>query len=131
MARPACSASLLSVVRMSSRFAVSPLALHPGHYFVCTEPPVLSKAISREAIYRAFPGVPVDPRNRHLKKLGDLVHGQNTLRGQRALGLERPHELLWARKRAQKWGRSSPIRCFVRVQIDRHVLRNFFCFGLF
>ena len=43
MARPACSASLLSVVRMSSRFAISPLALHPGHYFVYPETPVFSQ----------------------------------------------------------------------------------------
>ena len=154
MARPACSASLLSVVPMSSRFAISPLALHPGHYFVPTETPVLPKAISRQAIYRAFSGVPVHPRNRHLQKPGDLMHGQklrvvfisvvhhcgpllrnvrgqNTLRGHRAVGLERPHELLWARNRAQKWGRSSPIPCFVCAQIDRHAMRNFFCFGLF
>ncbi len=61
----------------------------------------------------------------------ETLRGQNTLRGHRAVGLERPHELLWARKRAQKWGRSSPIRCFVRAQIDRHAMRNFFCFGLF
>ena len=60
-----------------------------------------------------------------------MLRGQNTLRGQRAVGLERPHELLWARKRAQKWGRPSPIRCFVRAQIDRRDMRNFFCFGLF
>jgi hypothetical protein len=31
-----------------------------------------------------------------------MLRKQNTLRGQRAVGLERPHELLWARKRAQK-----------------------------
>jgi hypothetical protein len=61
----------------------------------------------------------------------EMLRGQNTLRGHRAVGLERPHELLWARKRAQKWGRSSPIRCFVRAQIDRRTMRNFFCFGLF
>ena len=48
MARPACSSSLFSVVRMSSRFAISPLALHPGHYFVRTETPVLPEAISRQ-----------------------------------------------------------------------------------
>lgn len=61
----------------------------------------------------------------------EMLIGQNTLRGHRAVGLERPHELLWARNRAQKWGRSSPIRCFVPAQIDRHVLRNVFCCGLF
>lgn len=61
----------------------------------------------------------------------EMLGGQNTLRGHRAVGLERLHELLWARKRAQKWGRSSPIRCFVRAQFDRRYLRNFFCFGLF
>ena len=61
----------------------------------------------------------------------EMLRGQNTLRGRRAVGLERPHELLWARKRAQKWGRSSPIRCFVRAQMHRHAMRNFFCFGLF
>jgi hypothetical protein len=43
---------------MSSCFAISPLALHPGHYFVCPETPVFPKAISRQAIYRAFSGVP-------------------------------------------------------------------------
>src|ERR1700692_4225769 len=76
MVRPACSSSPFSVVRMSSCFAISPVVLHPGHYFVCTETPVLPKAISRQAIYRAFPGVPVHPRNRHLQKPGDLMHGQ-------------------------------------------------------
>lgn len=98
--------------------------------------------------------VSVRPRNRHRQKPGDLMHGQklgvvfvsvvyhcgpllqmlrgqNTLRGHRAVGLERPHELLWARKRAQKWGRSSPIRCFVRAQIHRRAMCNFFSFGLF
>ena len=68
MARPACSSSLFSVVRMSSCFAISPLALHPSHYFVCTETPILPKAISRQAIYRAFSSVPVHPRNRHLQE---------------------------------------------------------------
>ena len=60
-----------------------------------------------------------------------MLREQNTLRGQRAVGLERPHELLWARKRAQKWGRSSPIRCFVRAQIDRCARCNLFCSGFF
>ena len=60
-----------------------------------------------------------------------MLRGQNTLRGRRAVGLERPHELLWARNRAQKWGRSSPIRCFVRAQIDRYAMYNLFRFGLF
>ena len=27
---------------------------------------------------------------------------------------------LWPRNRVQKWGRSSPTRCFAHVQIDRH-----------
>jgi hypothetical protein len=76
MARPACSSSLFSVIRMSSCFAISPLALHPSHYFVRTETPILPKAISRQAIYRAFSGVPVHPRNRHLQKPGDLMHRQ-------------------------------------------------------
>ena len=61
----------------------------------------------------------------------EMLRGQNTLRGHRAVGLERPHELLWARNRAQKWGRSSPIRCFVRVQTYRRAMRNVFYFGLF
>jgi len=61
---------------MSSRCVVSPLALDPGHYFVRTETPVLSKPISRQAIYRVFSGVPVYPRNRHPQKTGDLLHGQ-------------------------------------------------------
>src|ERR1700691_3687647 len=60
-----------------------------------------------------------------------MLRGQNTLRGHRAVGLERPHELLWARKRAQKWGRSSPIRCFVRARTYRRAMRNFFCWRLF
>ncbi len=61
----------------------------------------------------------------------EMLRGQNTLRGHRAVGLERPHELLCARKRAQKGGRSSPIRCFVRAQMDRRAMRNFFYCGLF
>src|SRR3984957_11752915 len=60
-----------------------------------------------------------------------MLRGQNTLRGYRAVGLERPHELLWVRKRTQKWGRSSPIRCSVRAQIDRYAMHNCFCCGLF
>src|ERR1700681_1953429 len=34
------------------------------------------------------------------------------------------HDSLWARNRVQKWGRSSPTRCFARGQIDRRVVRN-------
>src|SRR5713226_5312327 len=34
------------------------------------------------------------------------------------------HDSLWARNRVQKWGRSSPTRCFARVQIDRRAMRN-------
>ena len=60
-----------------------------------------------------------------------MLRGQNTLRGRRAVGLERPHELFWARKRAQKWGRSRPIRCFVLAQIDRYAVYNLFPFALF
>ena len=59
----------------------------------------------------------------------EMLRGQNTLRGHRAVGLERPHELLWARKRAQKC-RLGPIPCFVRAQFDRRARRNFFYFGL-
>jgi hypothetical protein len=33
-------------------------------------------------------------------------------------------ESLWPRNRVQKGGRSSPTRCFARVQIDRHAMRN-------
>ncbi len=39
------------------------------------------------------------------------------------------HESLWARNRVQKWGRSSPTRCFARVQIDRHAMRNLLALG--
>jgi hypothetical protein len=31
---------------------------------------------------------------------------------------------LWPRNRVQKWGRSSPTRCFACVQIDRCATRN-------
>jgi len=41
-------------------------------------------------------------------------------------GLERPRASLWARNRVQKWGRSSPARCFARVQIDRRAMRNLY-----
>ena len=34
------------------------------------------------------------------------------------------HDSLWARNRVQKWGRSSPTRCFARGQIDRRAIRN-------
>ena len=34
------------------------------------------------------------------------------------------HDSLLARNRVQKWGRSSPTRCFARSQIDRRVVRN-------
>lgn len=43
--------------------------------------------------------------------------------------LERPHESLWARNRAKKWGRSSPTRCFARVQIGRHAIHKLLPFG--
>jgi hypothetical protein len=39
--------------------------------------------------------------------------------------------ILWAAEGSQKRGRSSPIRCFVRAQIDLRAMRNLFCFGLF
>ena len=39
------------------------------------------------------------------------------------------HESLWARNRVQKWGRSSPTRCFALVQIDRRAMRNLVFFG--
>jgi hypothetical protein len=39
-------------------------------------------------------------------------------------GLERPQASVWARNRVQKWGRSSPFRCFARVQKDRRAMRN-------
>jgi len=60
-----------------------------------------------------------------------MPRGQNTLRDHRAVGLERPHELLWARIRAQKWGRSSPIRCFDRAQLFVLAMCSFYCCGLF
>jgi hypothetical protein len=41
------------------------------------------------------------------------------------------HESLWPRIRVQKWGRSSPTRCFARVQIDGRALRNLLCLGQF
>lgn len=37
---------------------------------------VFPKAIFGQAIYRAFSGVPVHPRNRHLQKPGDFMHRQ-------------------------------------------------------
>jgi len=33
---------------------------------------------------------------------------------------------LWPRNGVQKWGRSSPTRCFARVQIDCRATRNFY-----
>ena len=69
MARPACSASLFSVVRMSSCLMVYSLARYPSQYFVLSEPPIFSEAIARQAIYRAFSRVPVDPRNWTFKSL--------------------------------------------------------------
>jgi len=39
------------------------------------------------------------------------------------------HESLWARNRVQKWGRSSPTRCFARVQIDRRAMHNLLFLG--
>ena len=45
-------------------------------------------------------------------------------RGKFLVGLERPTSHFWARNRVQKWGRSSPTRCFARVQIDRRASRN-------
>ena len=44
-------------------------------------------------------------------------------------GLERPQVSLWPRNRVQKWGRSSPTRCFARVQVDRRGIRKLFSFG--
>ena len=39
------------------------------------------------------------------------------------------HDSLWPRNRVPKWGRSSPTRCFARVQIDRRAMRNLLLFG--
>ena len=44
-------------------------------------------------------------------------------------GLERPQTLVWTRNRVQKWGRSSPTRCFARVQVDRRSILNALSFG--
>ena len=35
----------------------------------------------------------------------------------------------WPRASGQKWGRSSPTRCFAHVQIDRRAIRNLFSLG--
>jgi hypothetical protein len=50
-------------------------------------------------------------------------------RKESAPGLERPQASLWPRNRVQEWGRSSPTRCFARVQIDRRAMRNLVFFG--
>ena len=34
--------------------------------------------------------------------------------------------ILWAAEGSQKWGRSSPTRCFARVQIDCRAMRNLY-----
>jgi len=34
------------------------------------------------------------------------------------------HDSLWPRNRVQKWGRSSPSRCFARVQTECRAMRN-------
>src|SRR5258707_5902045 len=39
------------------------------------------------------------------------------------------HDSLWARNHVQKWGRSSPTRCFARGQIGHSVMRKLFSFG--
>ena len=36
---------------------------------------------------------------------------------------------LWPRNRVQKWGRSSPTRCFARGQFDRTFIHKLFSFG--
>src|SRR6266404_8480779 len=41
----------------------------------------------------------------------------------RSLGWSDPMTL-WAAEGSQKWGRSSPTRCFARVQIDWRAMRN-------
>jgi len=40
------------------------------------------------------------------------------------VGLERPRGSLWPQHGAKKWGRSSPTRCFARVQIESRAMRN-------
>lgn len=40
------------------------------------------------------------------------------------VGLERPRRSLWPRDSAKTWGRSSPTRCFARVQIGNRAMRN-------
>src|SRR5579863_9820068 len=76
MARPACSSSLFSVVRVSSGLAARSLTHYPSKHFVLSETPILAEPIPRQGINRTLSRVSVNPRNRHLQKPGDLMHGQ-------------------------------------------------------
>jgi hypothetical protein len=55
----------------------------------------------------------------------EVERGQNTVLLLR-YGLERPPGPLWPRNRGQKRGRSSPFRCFARVQFNRRDIRNLY-----
>src|SRR6516164_7035821 len=64
------------------------------------------------------------------------LHAPISTRGQNTVpllytGLERPRGSLWPRSRAQKGGRSSPVRCFARVRILRRAPRNLQLFTTF
>jgi len=45
------------------------------------------------------------------------------------VGWSDPKHHFWPRNRVQKWGRSSPTRCFARVQIGRRAMRNLLFLG--
>jgi len=53
-------------------------------------------------------------------------HGQNTWQTEpfTVCGAGATPRFFWAAKGFQMWGRSSPFRCFARVQINRRVMCN-------
>ena len=70
----------------------------------------------------------VHPFPTHASSKNSATHAGKTSE-ESPRGLERPQASLWPRNRVQKWGRSSPTRCFARVQIDRRAMRNLVFFG--
>src|SRR6267142_6427978 len=76
MARPACSASLLSLACVSSRMRTAFVTLHPGDNFLLAKPPVLPYSVSWQRLARSFSQMAVYPRHRYLQQLGYFVDGE-------------------------------------------------------
>src|SRR5205809_197652 len=79
MACRACSASFLSVIRMSSSMRVSPLGLHPRQHFCLTETPVFSKPVTWYSPQGSLARASVDPRHGHLQQVRHFMNSKEVV----------------------------------------------------